>query len=52
MNIRLLLAIVIISVVAILGSRVISRGRRLPFGLDHLLVSGRHGPGPLGPRCL
>ncbi len=40
MNIRLLLAIVIISVVAILGSRVISRGRRLPFGLDHLLVSG------------
>lgn len=40
MNIRLLLAIVIISVVAILGSRIISRGSRLPFGLDHLLVSG------------
>jgi len=40
MNIRLLLAIVIISVVAILGSRIISRGRRLPFGLNHLLVSG------------
>lgn len=40
MNIRLLLAIVIISVVAILGSRIISRGRRLPFGLNHLLISG------------
>ncbi len=40
MNIRLLLAIVIISVVAILGSRIISHGRRLPFGLNHLLVSG------------
>jgi len=40
MNIRLLLAIVIIAVVAILGSRIISRGRRLPFGLTHLLVSG------------
>lgn len=40
MNIRLLLAIVIIAVTAILGSRIISRGRRLPLGLDHLLVSG------------
>jgi hypothetical protein len=40
MSIRLLLAIVIIAVVAVLGSRIISRGRRLPFGLTHLLVSG------------